>query len=300
MIDRLRPVRAGWRSMRDPFQWIEYDLTWNEGARRFESGTLNVYGIAALGGSLEILLEVGAGEIETRVLALTDLAARGLADLGMAVVSSRRRGETSSIVTAVPAGRTRSQAVRPAGTWCGSWASGTSSSPPAPAACGSPPTSTTRPRRSSGVWRRWEPCCRGGPAWPPWVGKIADRGPTPAQGGHIGPPLQNLPRSISLFSPEGRVEGWEKRAGVMRGYLPPVRTGGAGRFGKAFGCSASCFITSATPRSSCGSRPSRTDLTSFSTTMSGSTPCPSMIHCPSRETEPASGTKIWPPSIIGP
>ncbi|HEY3566550.1 MAG TPA: aminotransferase class V-fold PLP-dependent enzyme [Thermoanaerobaculia bacterium] len=102
VIDRLRPARTGWRSMRDPFQWTDFDLTWNEGARRFESGTLNVYGIAALGGSLEILLEVGAAEIEPRVLALTDLAARGLADLGFSVVSSRRRGETSSIVTAVP------------------------------------------------------------------------------------------------------------------------------------------------------------------------------------------------------
>lgn len=104
VVDRLRPARAGWRSMRDPFQWTDFDLTWNEGARRFESGTLNVYGIAALGGSLEILLEVGAAEIEPRVLALADLAARGLADLGLAVVSSRRRGETSGIVTAVPAG----------------------------------------------------------------------------------------------------------------------------------------------------------------------------------------------------
>jgi cysteine desulfurase / selenocysteine lyase len=115
VVEQLRPVRSGWRSMRDPFQWVEYDLTWNEGARRFESGTLNVYGIAALGGSLEILLELGAGEIETRVLALTDLAARGLADLGMAVVSSRRRGETSSIVTAVPSGCAAVDLVRDLG-----------------------------------------------------------------------------------------------------------------------------------------------------------------------------------------
>ena len=49
------------------------------------------------------------------MLALTDLAARGLADLGMAVVSSRRRGETSSIVTAVPAGRTAWDLVRELG-----------------------------------------------------------------------------------------------------------------------------------------------------------------------------------------
>ncbi|HEY4564966.1 MAG TPA: aminotransferase class V-fold PLP-dependent enzyme [Thermoanaerobaculia bacterium] len=112
VVERLRPVRSGWRSVRDRLQWTDYDLTWSEGAGRFESGTLNVYGIAALGGSLEILLEVGAAEIEARVLALTSLAARGLADLGMAVVSSRCRGETSSIVTAVPAGRTAGDLVR--------------------------------------------------------------------------------------------------------------------------------------------------------------------------------------------
>jgi selenocysteine lyase/cysteine desulfurase len=112
VVERLRPVRSGWRSVRDRLQWTDYDLTWSEGAGRFESGTLNVYGIAALGGSLEILLEVGAAEIEPRVLALTDLAARGLAGLGLAVVSSRRRGETSSIVTAVPAGRSAGDLVK--------------------------------------------------------------------------------------------------------------------------------------------------------------------------------------------
>ena len=112
VVERLRPVRSGWRSVRDRLQWTAYDLTWSEGAGRFESGTLNVYGIAALGGSLEILLEVGAAEIEPRVLALTGLAARGLADLGFTVVSSRSRGETSSIVTAIPPCRTAGELVR--------------------------------------------------------------------------------------------------------------------------------------------------------------------------------------------
>jgi cysteine desulfurase / selenocysteine lyase len=105
VVERLRPVRSGWRSMRDPFQWTEFDLTWGDGAKRFESGTLNVYGILALGGSLDVLLAVGAEEIEPRVLALANRAARGLADLGFSVVSSRHRGETSGIVTAVPTGR---------------------------------------------------------------------------------------------------------------------------------------------------------------------------------------------------
>jgi cysteine desulfurase/selenocysteine lyase len=100
VIERLRPVRSGWRSTHNIFQWADYDLTWAEGAKRFESGTLNVYGIVALGGSLEILLEAGAAAVEAQVLALTDRAARGLADLGFSVVSSRTPGETSSIVTA--------------------------------------------------------------------------------------------------------------------------------------------------------------------------------------------------------
>jgi len=113
VVERLRPARSGWRSMRDPFQWTAYDLTWNEGARRFESGTLNAYGIVALGGSLEVLLRVGAEEIEPRVLALADLAARGLEALGFSVVSSRRRGETSGIVTAVPPGRTAQELIKP-------------------------------------------------------------------------------------------------------------------------------------------------------------------------------------------
>ncbi len=106
VVESLRPARSGWRSVRDIFAWKDLDLTWGEGAKRFESGSLNVYGIVALGGSLEILLEAGAA-IEPRVLALTERAARGFADLGFAVVSSRRPGETSGIVTAVPPRRPR-------------------------------------------------------------------------------------------------------------------------------------------------------------------------------------------------
>lgn len=101
VIEQIRPIRSGWRSMRKMFEWNDLDLTFAEGARRFESGTLNAYGIVALGGSLEIFLEIGATGLESRVLALADRAATGLADLGFQVISSRRPGETSGIVAAV-------------------------------------------------------------------------------------------------------------------------------------------------------------------------------------------------------
>lgn len=101
VIDQLRPIRSGWRSMRHTFDWTKFDLEFTEGAKRFESGTLNAYGIVAVGGSLEIFLEVGAADLEHQVLAVTDRAATGLAGLGFQVISSRRPGETSGIVTAL-------------------------------------------------------------------------------------------------------------------------------------------------------------------------------------------------------
>ena len=100
VIDRVFPLRSGSRSPVVPFQWTDFNLTWNEGAKRFESGTLNVYGIAALGASLGLLQETGIENVERRILSLADRTARGLAEQGFSVVSSRHPGETSGIVTA--------------------------------------------------------------------------------------------------------------------------------------------------------------------------------------------------------
>jgi len=112
VIERLRPLRSGWRSMRDQIHWTEFALDWNDGAKRFESGTLNMYGIAALGGSLEILLEATVEAIERKVLALADRAARALQDLGFTVVSSRAPGEASGIVAAIHPHRGAEDLVR--------------------------------------------------------------------------------------------------------------------------------------------------------------------------------------------
>jgi cysteine desulfurase/selenocysteine lyase len=101
VVERLRPQRAGWRSMRDQVNWTELDIEWGPGAQRYESGTLNFLGIHALGAALEIFLDLGPADVESRVLALADLAARGLAERGFTLISSRRTGETSGIICAV-------------------------------------------------------------------------------------------------------------------------------------------------------------------------------------------------------
>jgi selenocysteine lyase/cysteine desulfurase len=112
VIDQIRPVRSGWRSMKNLFDWTEMEIDFAAGAKRFESGTLNVYGIHAFGASLDLLLEAGAAAVEERVLALTERAAAGLAERGFTVISSRRPGETSGIVSAVHPRREAKDLVR--------------------------------------------------------------------------------------------------------------------------------------------------------------------------------------------
>ena len=100
VVERIRPVTTGWRSVEGLFDWTRFDLTWNDGALRFEPGTLNVYGLAALEKSLEMLLALGPDRIERRILDLSGRLAEGLRERGFDVVSSRRDAEASGIVTA--------------------------------------------------------------------------------------------------------------------------------------------------------------------------------------------------------
>jgi selenocysteine lyase/cysteine desulfurase len=100
VVERIEPVRVGWTSVHDWIKWSRYDLTYREGAGRYECGTLNTPGIHALGASLEILLEAGSEAIERRCLELTDWLVAGLEGRGFDIVSSRAPGEWSSIVAA--------------------------------------------------------------------------------------------------------------------------------------------------------------------------------------------------------
>ena len=98
-FDQLDLVNVGWNSVvgSNNFSTIDYRL--KPTAARWEGGSNNIAGIAGLGASLEWLLTIGIEQISERVIQLTDLLCTRLQDLGGTLVSSRRTGEKSGIVS---------------------------------------------------------------------------------------------------------------------------------------------------------------------------------------------------------
>jgi selenocysteine lyase/cysteine desulfurase len=103
LVERLHPVGVGWNSVLDSRDFGRVEFRLKPHAGRWESGSLNVGGILALGASLELLFAAGIEAIAERVLHLTDYLCERAARAGVAVYSSRRPGEKSGIVSlAVP------------------------------------------------------------------------------------------------------------------------------------------------------------------------------------------------------
>jgi cysteine desulfurase/selenocysteine lyase len=98
-IDRLHPVGVGWNSVVRPLDFSTIDFSLKPHAGRWESGSLNVGGILALGASLRLLLDVGIPVIARRVLGLTDYLCERARREGLTVFSSRSVSERSCIVS---------------------------------------------------------------------------------------------------------------------------------------------------------------------------------------------------------
>lgn len=94
----LHPTSIGWLSMKNPFAFGKYQFEFHDSARRYEAGSYNMPGIFALGGAIELVLEIGVENIARRLLGLTDRLAAGLREKGYRIVSSRVPAEASGIV----------------------------------------------------------------------------------------------------------------------------------------------------------------------------------------------------------
>ena len=107
LVERLHPVGIGWNSVVGAFDFSAIDFRLKPHAGRWESGTLNVGGIVALGASLELLLQHGIEAIADRVLELTDYLCERARQAGLEVFSSRRPADRSGIVSLIVPGDPR-------------------------------------------------------------------------------------------------------------------------------------------------------------------------------------------------
>ncbi len=94
----------GWLSVDDPFSthfdsFSACEARLLDSARRFEEGTPNFPGIAALGASIDLLLEEGIDNIAGRIFALTNRLAGALQTLDCTIVSPRWDNYWSGIVS---------------------------------------------------------------------------------------------------------------------------------------------------------------------------------------------------------
>ena len=112
LVDLLHAVDIGWNSVVRAHDFSHIDFQLKPHAGRWESGSLNVAGITALGASIEMLLDMGIPALEARVLELTDYLCARAPATGLEVFSSRRSGEKSGIVSLTVPGADLRELVR--------------------------------------------------------------------------------------------------------------------------------------------------------------------------------------------
>jgi selenocysteine lyase/cysteine desulfurase len=104
LIDLLHPVGVGWNSVVNSRDFSRIDFRLKPHAGRWESGSLNVAGIHALGTSLGLLLDLGISAVSARVLELTDYLCERARRASLTVFSSRRPEDKSGIVSLIVPG----------------------------------------------------------------------------------------------------------------------------------------------------------------------------------------------------
>ncbi len=112
LVDFVRPISVGWHSVVRATDFSTIDFQLKPHAGRWESGSLNVGGLSALGASLELLLAIGIEAIRDRVFELTDYLCDRLAAAGLEVFSSRLPEEKSGIVSVLMPNRDLRALVR--------------------------------------------------------------------------------------------------------------------------------------------------------------------------------------------
>jgi cysteine desulfurase/selenocysteine lyase len=110
--ERVEPVEFGWTNVAAYNDYASRDMTLRQDAGRYEPGTLNTIGCFGLRAAIELLLEVGVGEIAPVLLNLADRIERGVRARGYEVLGERTPETGSGIVSFRRAGLDSGELVR--------------------------------------------------------------------------------------------------------------------------------------------------------------------------------------------
>lgn len=100
LIDALALAAPGWRSMRDVWDFGNYEQPYAADATRFEGGTPTFLAALSIENAISVLERSGGpGAVAPHVLALTDRLCDGLQRLGATIASIRGDATSSGIVT---------------------------------------------------------------------------------------------------------------------------------------------------------------------------------------------------------
>ena len=99
LIPKVRPQGTGWFATRDPFSFTLQELVFAADARRLETGTWAMASHYAGLAGLELILEVGVGNIQERLRDLTDRILERCDEAGVNTFTPRERARRCGIVT---------------------------------------------------------------------------------------------------------------------------------------------------------------------------------------------------------
>lgn len=71
MQNRINQKYVGWTSVKDAWNILNYDLTLDDSARRFENGAMNLPGIASLNSAIKMFNSYGLDEIHKKIISNT-------------------------------------------------------------------------------------------------------------------------------------------------------------------------------------------------------------------------------------
>jgi len=112
LVERMQPFNVGWFGTKKPFDFDRSRLDLRDDARRFETGTYTLPQAWTAAAGMEIVLEVGVGNIRARNQELTSLIIERIDNIGLELLSPRDDDRRGGLVRVrLPGGRPNAERV---------------------------------------------------------------------------------------------------------------------------------------------------------------------------------------------